>query len=165
MLYIPPNKELKQETIHLTTTTSLDCYYYKSEKEKLSKFIKQYYLEHKSYPDTQKNFYLYGRQIGHGAFGKVNIALHVASGRLVAIKSFNKKNLKKKNAKQKINNEIEKLKKSEETYHKTGKEMEYKIKQFVQNNIHCLEQIKQTEASRKKLKKKKKQLVTMNLII
>ena len=109
MLYIPPNKELKQETIHLTTTTSLDCYYYKSEKEKLSKFIKQYYLEHKSYPDTQKNFYLYGRQIGHGAFGKVNIALHVASGRLVAIKSFNKKNLKKKNAKQKINNEIEML--------------------------------------------------------
>jgi len=109
MLYIPPNKELKQETVHLTTTTSLDCYYYKNEKEKLYKFIRQYYSEHKSYPDTQKHFYLYGRQIGHGAFGKVNIALHVASGRLVAIKSFNKKNLKKKNAKQKINNEIEML--------------------------------------------------------
>ena len=109
MLYIPPNKELKQETVHLTTTTSLDCYYYKNEKEKLYKFIRQYYSEHKAYPDTQKHFYLYGRQIGHGAFGKVNIALHVASGRLVAIKSFNKKNLKKKNAKQKINNEIEML--------------------------------------------------------
>ena len=109
MLYIPPNKELKQETIHLTTTTSLDCYYYKSEREKLYKYIKQYYLEHNEYPGTQKNFYLYGRQIGHGAFGKVNIALHVASGRLVAIKSFNKKNLKKKNARQKINNEIEML--------------------------------------------------------
>ena len=39
----------------------------------------------------------------------MNIALHVASGRLVAIKSFNKKNLKKKNAKQKIKNEIEML--------------------------------------------------------
>ena len=109
MLYIPPDKELKQDTLHLTTTTSLDCYYYKSEREKLYKYIRQYYFENNKYPDTQKNFYLYGRQIGHGAFGKVNIALHVASGRLVAIKSFNKKNLKKKNAKQKINNEIEML--------------------------------------------------------
>ena len=109
MLYIPPNKELKQETIHLTTTASFDCLYYKGERENLSKFIRKYYYEHKSYPETQKNFYLYGRQIGHGAFGKVNLALHVASGRLVAIKSFNKKNLKKKNARQKINNEIEML--------------------------------------------------------
>jgi serine/threonine protein kinase len=45
---------------------------------------------------------LYGRQIGHGAFGKVNIALHVASGRLVAIKTFNKKNLKKKTQDKKL---------------------------------------------------------------
>ena len=109
MLYIPPNKELKQDTVHLTTTTSLDCSYYKGQREKLYKYIRQYYLEHNEYPETQKTFYLFGRQIGHGAFGKVNIALHVASGRLVAIKSFNKKNLKKKNARQKINNEIEML--------------------------------------------------------
>ena len=109
MLYIPPDKQLKQDTIHLTTTTSLDCFYYKNEKEKLSKYIKDYYKEYGVYPTTQKHFYLYGRQIGHGAFGKVNIALHVASGRLVAIKSFNKKNLKKKNGKQKIKNEIEML--------------------------------------------------------
>ena len=109
MLYIPPNKELKQDSIHLTTTTSLDCYYYKNEREKLYKYIREYYIGHNAYPETQKNFYLYGRQIGHGAFGKVNLALHVASGRLVAIKSFNKKNLKKKNARQKINNEIEML--------------------------------------------------------
>ena len=109
MLYIPPNKELKQDTVHLTTTTSLDCSYYKGQREKLCKYIRQYYLEHNEYPETQKTFYLFGRQIGHGAFGKVNIALHVASGRLVAIKSFNKKNLKKKNARQKINNEIEML--------------------------------------------------------
>ena len=109
MLYIPPNKELKQDTIHLTTTTSLDCCYYKNEKEKLSKYIKDYFKKNHTYPETQKNFYLYGRQIGHGAFGKVNIALHVASGRLVAIKTFNKKHLKKKNAKQKIKNEIEML--------------------------------------------------------
>ena len=105
MLYIPPDKVLKQDTIHLTTNASLDCYYYKSEREKLSKYIKNYFNENGIYPETKKDFYLYGRQIGHGAFGKVNIALHVASGRLVAIKTFNKKNLKKKNAKQKIKNE------------------------------------------------------------
>ena len=111
MLYIPPDKELKQNTIHLTTTASLDCYYYKNEKEKLSNYIKDYYKKEGKYPETQRYFYLYGRQIGHGAFGKVNIALHVASGRLVAIKSFNKKNLKKKNAKEKIKNEIRMLSK------------------------------------------------------
>ena len=109
MLYIPPDKQLKQDTVHLTTTASLDCFYYKNEKEKVYKYIKDYYNEYGVYPTTQKHFYLYGRQIGHGAFGKVNIALHVASGRLVAIKSFNKKNLKKKNGKQKIKNEIEML--------------------------------------------------------
>jgi len=111
MLYIPPDKVLKQDTIHLTTNASLDCYYYKNEREKLSKYIKKYFNENGIYPETRKDFYLYGRQIGHGAFGKVNIALHVASGRLVAIKTFNKKNLKKKNAKQKIKNEIEMLSK------------------------------------------------------
>ena len=52
-----------------------------------------------------------GRVIGKGAFGKVNLALHVCSGRLVAIKSFNKKKLKSKHAKSKIKHEIEILKK------------------------------------------------------
>jgi serine/threonine protein kinase len=40
--------------------------------------------------------------IGKGAFGKVNLSLHISSGRLVAIKSFNKKNLSSENAKKKI---------------------------------------------------------------
>lgn len=34
--------------------------------------------------------------IGKGAFGKVNLGLHVATGRLVAMKSFNKKNVTEK---------------------------------------------------------------------
>ena len=46
---------------------------------------------------------------------------------------------------EKLEQQKEKLKKSEDIYHKTGKEMEYKIRQFVQNNIGCLEQIKQNE--------------------
>ena len=49
--------------------------------------------------------------IGKGAFGKVNLALHICSGKLVAIKSFNKKNLKKEKDKIKIQQEIDILKK------------------------------------------------------
>ena len=48
--------------------------------------------------------------IGKGAFGKVNLGLHILSGRLVAIKSFNKKDLNNKN-REKINFEINLMKK------------------------------------------------------
>ena len=48
--------------------------------------------------------------IGKGAFGKVNVALHILSGKLVAIKSFNKKNLTKDKQLTKITQEIEILK-------------------------------------------------------
>jgi serine/threonine protein kinase len=40
--------------------------------------------------------------LGKGAFGKVNLGLHVHSGRLVAIKSFNKLLMKNENPKKKI---------------------------------------------------------------
>ena len=92
-----------------TTTITKDCEFYQNEQEKLSKYIKNYYQTNKKYPKSNLNFYLYGRQIGHGAFGQVNLALHIASGRLVAIKIFAKKNLKNNRAKQKIRNEIEML--------------------------------------------------------
>ena len=103
------SQKIKEENIHLTTTASHDCNYYKNEMEKLASYIKNYYLENGIYPETNNQFYLFGRQIGHGAFGKVNISLHVASGRLVAIKTFTKKNLKNKHAKNKIKHEIEML--------------------------------------------------------
>ena len=92
-----------------TTSVTKDCDYYQNEQEKLSAYIKNYYQENGKYPKSNINFYLYGRQIGHGAFGQVNLALHIASGRLVAIKIFNKKNLKNTRAKQKIKNEVEML--------------------------------------------------------
>ena len=85
--------------------------YYRKELEKLANYIKQYHFINGSYPETKIQFYKYGRVIGKGAFGKVNLALHVCSGRLVAIKSFNKKKLKSKHAKSKIKHEIEILKK------------------------------------------------------
>ena len=70
-----------------------DSYYYNQISNKLSIKIKKYGKEHnyKEYPKTDLSFYKIGRSLGHGAFGKVNIALHVLSGHIVAIKSFNKK--------------------------------------------------------------------------
>ena len=109
MLCEPTEIQKIKEDVHLTTTASHDCNYYKNEMEKLSSYIKNYFMENGIYPETNNQFYLFGRQIGHGAFGKVNISLHVASGRLVAIKTFNKKNLKNKHARNKIKHEIEML--------------------------------------------------------
>ena len=70
-----------------------DSFYYLKESKKLSEYIKNYYKENKKYPETDLNFYKYGRLIGQGAFGKVNLGLNVLTGRVVAIKSFNKSNL------------------------------------------------------------------------
>ena len=50
----------------------------------------QIYIQSQSTPHTELSFYLYGRRIGQGAFGKVNLGLNVLTGRVVAIKSFNK---------------------------------------------------------------------------
>ena len=70
-----------------------DSFYYLRESQKLSNYIKSYSLKNKKYPETNLNFYKYGRLIGQGAFGKVNLGLHILTGRVVAIKSFNKSNL------------------------------------------------------------------------
>ena len=44
--------------------------------------------------------------MGKGAFGKVNLAMHVLAKRLVAIKSLNKKHMKDENASKKVKLEI-----------------------------------------------------------
>ena len=86
------------DSINISTYSSgkkKDSNYYLKKSEKLSQYIKEYYLKYKKYPPTDISFYLYGRLIGQGAFGKVNLGLNVLTGRVVAIKSFNKKNLDK----------------------------------------------------------------------
>ena len=70
-----------------------DYNYYMRQSNKLANYIKNYYKKYNVYPPTKINFYKYGRLIGQGAFGKVNIGLNVLSGRVVAIKSFNKDKL------------------------------------------------------------------------
>ena len=83
-------------------STMRDSNYYSQESQNLSKYIKDYYKSHSSYPKTDISFYKFGRMIGRGAFGKVNIGLNILTGRIVAIKSFNKQNLSNEKAKRKI---------------------------------------------------------------
>ena len=106
------DKNNENININISVASTLkECEYYKQECSKLSSYIINYYKKNNSYPKTELNFYKYGRLLGKGAFGKVNIALHLASGRLVAIKSFNKKKLTTRRAKRKIKTEIEVLSK------------------------------------------------------
>ena len=87
------NNYNNKNTISNLSSTTHDSNYYMEKCNSLSKYIRDYYRRHKNYPNTNLNFYLYGRLIGQGAFGKVNIGLNILSGRVVAIKSFNKKSL------------------------------------------------------------------------
>ena len=89
------NDNPNQKTISNMSSTTHDSNYYMEKCNSLSKYIKNYYKKYNTYPNTDLNFYLYGRLIGQGAFGKVNIGLNILTGRVVAIKSFNKKNLNK----------------------------------------------------------------------
>ena len=93
------------------TSQSRDCLYYQNELDKLSSYIKKYYSEKMCYPESNVQFYLFGREIGHGAFGKVNLCLHIGSGHLVAMKTFVKKDSKYKESKEKLKNEVEVLSK------------------------------------------------------
>ena len=83
-------------------STMKDSNYYMKESEELSKYIKEYYNKNKEYPKTDLSFYKFGRIIGKGAFGKVNLGLNTLTGRVVAIKSFNKENIKNEISKKKI---------------------------------------------------------------
>lgn len=66
---------------------SIDPYYMKEYSE-LINYITKSYADKKLYPDTNIKFYKYGKQLGQGAFGKVNLGIHIGTGRPVAIKSF-----------------------------------------------------------------------------
>ena len=63
---------------------------YYRDMEIISQYIKKYYIKNGKYPTTKMRFYKYGRLLGKGAFGKVNLSLNVLTGRLVAIKLINK---------------------------------------------------------------------------
>ena len=86
-------KEVNSEDNNNTNIELQNQNYYLNESIKLSEYIKDYFKKNKEYPKTDLNFYKYGRIIGQGAFGKVNIGLNVLTGRIVAIKSIDKSKL------------------------------------------------------------------------
>ena len=79
-------------TMSSRSSVSYDANYYMKESLKLSTYINKYYSKNKKYPNTSLQFYKYGRLIGQGAFGKVNLGLNILTGRIVAVKSFDKNN-------------------------------------------------------------------------
>ena len=79
-------------TLSSRSSASYDANYYMKESLKLTCYISKYYNKYKKYPNTSLQFYKYGRLIGQGAFGKVNLGLNILTGRIVAVKSFNKNN-------------------------------------------------------------------------
>lgn len=66
--------------------------------------------KYKEQPQTDLNFYIVGRVIGKGAFGKVNLCVHKLSEKLVAIKSLHKEYLRRNNNNSKLRREISLLK-------------------------------------------------------
>ena len=84
---------------------------YNRDMEIISNYLKNYYKKYKKYPRTKMKFYKYGRLLGKGAFGKVNLSLHILTGRLVAIKSINKEKITTERQKQKIKQETTIMKK------------------------------------------------------
>lgn len=67
-------------------------------------------------PETKLYYYKLGRILGRGSFGKVNLALHKLTRKIVAVKSINKKKERDKEGKEtddfkKVKNEISIMKK------------------------------------------------------
>ena len=91
------------DTLSSNSKSSIyDYNYYMNESNQLSEYIKNYYKSYNKYPESKIFFYKFGRTIGQGSFGKVNIGLHILTGRVVAIKSFKKESNIEKNNKDNI---------------------------------------------------------------
>ena len=88
------NKDNSSNNSEISTKTK-ESNEFMEQSQKLSNYIKDYYETNGNYPQTNLNFYRIGRVIGQGGFAKVNLGLNILTGRVVAIKSFNK-NIKTK---------------------------------------------------------------------
>jgi len=81
------------------------------QKKKLANHIKLTFMKTGEAPVTTSEFYRIGKILGKGAFGKVNLAMHWLTEKLVAIKSINKNYLKEDSSKRKVMQEVYILKK------------------------------------------------------
>jgi 5'-AMP-activated protein kinase catalytic alpha subunit len=81
------------------------------QKRKLRKHIRLTFERTGEEPSTTTEFYRIGKILGKGAFGKVNLAMHRLTEKLVAIKSINKHFLSDESSKRKVMQETYILKK------------------------------------------------------
>lgn len=72
----------------------------------VTKEIKRSFKENDEPPKTKITFYKIGKAIGKGAFGKVNMAMHILARKLVAIKSIKKEYSRQKEDNNKLLREI-----------------------------------------------------------
>ena len=72
------------------------------ERDKIVRHIRSYIRMYNKFPPTCLNFYKFVKKIGNGAFGQVYLAIHKLTGKFVAIKMIELKQLEKKYSKQKI---------------------------------------------------------------
>ena len=87
-----------------------EIYFKEEESSKLIQYIKEYFRVHNEYPPTTKDFYIVGKLLGRGAFGKVSLGVHKLTGRFVAIKSIKKECLTNEDSKNKVLQEFAILK-------------------------------------------------------
>lgn len=73
---------------------------------KLAKKIKLAFQKTNNPAATSSDFYKIGKVMGKGAFGKVNLAIHLLSGKFVALKSINKQYLSEEASKRKVMQEF-----------------------------------------------------------
>ena len=81
-----------------------------SDIEELKTRIKHFFTANSNKFTSDLTFYRIGKVLGKGAFGKVNLGMHKLSGKLVAIKSLNKKYISDADAHRKVMREISILK-------------------------------------------------------
>ena len=95
-------QNLNESNDSIQSYTNQKYIQYSKDKEIISSYIKNFFSKNGYYPKTKMKFYKYGRLLGKGAFGKVNLCLHILTGRLVAIKSINKTKIISERQKKKI---------------------------------------------------------------
>jgi len=72
----------------------------------VTKEIKKGFKDSDNPPNTKIQFYKIGKIIGRGAFGKVNLAMHILAQKLVAVKSIKKEFSRKESDKKKLKEEV-----------------------------------------------------------
>ena len=96
--------------MRIETSSSIDLENDLTAKEKIVKKIVKYirmsFENFSTAPLTTVDFYRIGKILGKGAFGKVNLALHNLTQKMVAIKSINKQYFGEDSQRRKVLQEV-----------------------------------------------------------